>query len=76
MVGGILCNPIYAGIPPFPELVPESQWRSVALKQIREVGARQFLVNMLYVLKRSFGAPGQGLGLPPDGYEVEDGPGS
>ena len=43
MVGGILCNPVYAGIPPFPEAVPETQWTTAALKQIDQIGAKQFL---------------------------------
>src|SRR5262245_58901849 len=37
MVGGTLCNPVYAGIPPYPEVVPESQWRAV-LTQIGQIG--------------------------------------
>jgi hypothetical protein len=70
MVGGILCNPVYAGIPPFPEVLPESQWKRTALVQIGQMGAKQFLVNMLYALKRSFGAPGQPSVAPPFGYDV------
>jgi hypothetical protein len=50
MVGGILCNPVYAGIPPYPEVMPESLWRKSALMQIDQIGAEQFLVNMLYAL--------------------------
>jgi hypothetical protein len=70
MVGGILCNPVYTGIPPYPEVVPESQWKQTARMQISQIGAQQFLVNMLYALKRSFGAPGQGNITPPFGYDV------
>jgi hypothetical protein len=72
MVGGILCNPVYAGIPPFPEALPESQWKQTALVQIGQIGAKQFLVNMLYALKRSFGAPGQPSIAPPFGYDVRE----
>jgi hypothetical protein len=72
MVGGILCNPVYAGIPPFPQVVPEPQWKAAALKQMGQVGGKQFLVNMLYTLKRSFGAPGQGSIAPPFGYDIRE----
>src|SRR5262245_12822704 len=72
MVGGILCNPVYAGIPPFPEVVPESQWRQAALTHLSQIGAKQFLVNVLYALKRSFGAPGQSSTVPPFGYDVQE----
>jgi hypothetical protein len=68
MVSGILCNPVYAGIGPYPEVLPESEWKRTALVQIGQIGVKQFLVNMLYALKRSFGAPGQPNVIPPYGY--------
>ncbi len=53
---GILCNPIYAGIPPFPALVSDDEWISAARRLIKQDGAEQFLVNMLYVLRKSMEA--------------------
>lgn len=50
---GMFCNPIYAGIPPYPAIMTDEDWVKVALKEIEEDGAEQFLVNMLYVLRMS-----------------------
>jgi hypothetical protein len=53
MVGGILCNPVYAGIPPFPAMIDDQMWIDTGLKLAREYGLRQYLVNLLYELRRS-----------------------
>ena len=53
---GIFCNPIYAGIPPYPAVYSDEDWVKVALKVIQEDGVEQFLVNMLYVLRMSMRA--------------------
>ena len=55
-IRGIICNPIYAGVGPFPRIVPDETWIGSATKLIDEEGPEQFLVNMLYVLRRSFEA--------------------
>jgi hypothetical protein len=55
-VRGIICNPVYAGIGPFPALVSDETWIRSAAKLIREEGPEQFLVNMLYLARRSFEA--------------------
>jgi len=52
-VRGIICNPIYAGVPPFEPIVDEETWVRAATTGIREQGVEQFLVNMLFVLRRS-----------------------
>ena len=52
---GILCNPVYVGVGPYPQIVPEKLWVQSAAKAIREDGPEQFLVNMLYVLKSTLG---------------------
>ena len=53
-VRGIVSNPVYAGVGPHPSLVNDEVWIQAAIKQIEEVGAPQFLVNMLYCLRKSF----------------------
>ena len=53
-VRGIICNPCYAGVGPYPGLVPEAAWVHAATRTIREDGAEQFLVNMLQMLRESF----------------------
>jgi hypothetical protein len=53
MVGGIICNPVYAGIPPFPAAVDEQAWIAAGVQMVKNVGLRQYLVNVLYQLKRS-----------------------
>ena len=53
MVGGILCNPVFAGIPPFEAVVDEQAWITAGVKMVGNVGLRQYLVNVLYQLKKS-----------------------
>lgn len=50
---GILCNPIYTGVAPYPSMINDEEWVKTALKEIEKDGAEQFLVNMLYVLRKS-----------------------
>ena len=53
-VKGILVNPIYAGVGPFPRLVEDAAWVRACAKLIEEEGADQFLVNLLFVLRECF----------------------
>jgi hypothetical protein len=46
-VKGILVNPIYTGVGPFPRLVEDEIWVRTCTKLIQEEGAEQFLVNLL-----------------------------
>jgi hypothetical protein len=50
-VRGILVNPIYTGVGPFPRLVEDEAWVRSCVKLIEEEGAQQFLVNLLFVLR-------------------------
>jgi hypothetical protein len=50
-VKGILVNPIYTGVGPFPQLVEDEAWVRACAKLIEEEGKEQFLVNLLYVLR-------------------------
>ena len=50
-VKGILVNPIYTGVGPFPRLVEDAAWVRACAKLIEEEGPQQFLVNLLYVLR-------------------------
>ena len=52
---GMICNPIYTGINPFPASVTDEQWVRAAAQMIKKEGSEQFLVNLLYVLRESFG---------------------
>ena len=49
-IKGILVNPIYTGVGPFPRLVEDEAWVR-ASKTDREREADQFLVNLLHVLR-------------------------
>jgi hypothetical protein len=62
----MLVNPIYAGVGEFPRLIPEEQWVSCAKKMIQQEGPEQFLVNLLYVLRRTFGCVEWDGNLPPE----------
>ena len=53
-VRGMIANPIYAGLGPYPQLIPDEKWVRCAVKAIHEDGPEQFLVNMLHVLRQSF----------------------
>jgi hypothetical protein len=50
-IRGMLINPIYTGIGPFPRLVEDEAWVRACAKLIEEDGAEQFLVNLLYILR-------------------------
>jgi hypothetical protein len=50
---GMVCNPIYAGMGPFPQLIPDEKWVAAAKQAIKKEGKEQFLVNMLYLLRLS-----------------------
>ncbi len=50
-VKGILVNPIYTGVGPFPRLVEDAAWVRACAKLIEDDGPDQFLVNLLYVLR-------------------------
>jgi hypothetical protein len=50
-VKGILVNPIYTGLGPFPRLVQDAARVRACAKLIEKEGAQQFLVNLLYVLR-------------------------
>ena len=53
-VKGILVNPIYAGVGPFPRLVEDAAWVRACARLIEEEGPQQFLVNLLHVLRECF----------------------
>lgn len=55
-IRGLICNPIYAGVSPFPALVSDETWVRCAAVLISNEGAEQFLVNLLFVLRTSYGA--------------------
>jgi hypothetical protein len=54
-IRGIVCNPIYASISPFPALVSDEAWVKSAALLISQEGSEQFLVNLLFVLREVFG---------------------
>jgi hypothetical protein len=53
-VKGILVNPIYTGLGPFPRSVQDDEWVRECAQMIEEEGAKQVLVNLLYVLRECF----------------------
>jgi len=54
-IRGILTNPVYAGVGASQAIVSDRQWVGACVKLIDEDGHEQFLVNLLYVLRNSFG---------------------
>ena len=59
-VKGILVNPIYTGVGPYPRLVEDEVWVRACAKLIEEEGAQQFLVNLLHVLRECLPAESAG----------------
>ena len=57
---GILVNPIYTGVGPFPRLVEDAAWVRACAKLIEEEGPEQFLVNLLFVLRECLPAESTG----------------
>ena len=53
-IRGVICNPIYAGVGPFPAFVADEVWVRCAATLIANEGAEQFLVNLLNVLRTCF----------------------
>ncbi len=56
----LFCNPAYVGLGPFPALIDDETWIRAAAQMIEKEGTEQFLVNMLYVLRQSFGTTASG----------------
>src|SRR5579864_6390277 len=48
-------NPVYAGVGPYPAMVTDDVFVPVNASMIRRDGPDQYLVNLLYLLRRSLG---------------------
>lgn len=53
-VAKVITNPVYAGIGPYPAMVPEDQWVQAVAKLIKERGAAPVLRDMLKNLREAF----------------------
>lgn len=65
-VRGVLANPCYAGVGPYPAVTSERVWVAANAKMIGELGAVQYLVNLLYLLRRTFGTHEEFADTPDD----------
>jgi hypothetical protein len=52
-IRGILVNPLNAGAGPFPALVSDAQWVAACKQLLQQDTPEQFLVNLLFMLRRS-----------------------
>ena len=52
----MLVNPIYAGVGPYPQVVPDAKWVAAVGKAIEEVGTERVLTTMLEVLRQAWAA--------------------
>ena len=57
-IKGILMNPIYARVGKFPAIVSEKQWVAACKEIMAEESPEQFLVNLLFLLRSTFGRTG------------------
>lgn len=58
-IRGIITNPVYAGVREYPRIISDELWVRTNVKMLKEVGTEQHLVNLLYVLRRTFGYYGE-----------------
>jgi len=65
-VKGMAMNPVYAGVGEYPKMVTDDQWVAAAGRVLEEDGPEQFLVNMLHILRRTFGCQEWGGQFPID----------
>ena len=65
-IKGIIVNPVYTGIGKYPRMISDDQWVEAAGKLIDQDGPDQFLVNLLYILRRTLGCIEWDGQLPPD----------
>ncbi len=49
----LFANPLYTGVADFPRLMSDERWLIGACILMREAGIEPFLVNMLYLMRRS-----------------------
>ena len=56
-VAQTLCDPTYAGIGAYPQLVPDADWIAGAKHIIEDYGLDFFLPTLLAALRESFGCP-------------------
>ena len=54
-IKGIVMNPVYAGIGEYPPLMSDKQWIAACKKILEEDSPEQFLVNLLFILRATFG---------------------
>ena len=76
MVLGLMLNPVVTGVFPFEPVIEPEKWKIIFERQLDEVGVKQIMVDLLYVLRWTYGAPGIGPGHIPYGYQLvesEDG---
>jgi hypothetical protein len=51
----VVMNPVLCGVPPYPPIIAEELWVYTNVELIEEVGATQYLVNMLHILRHVYG---------------------
>lgn len=56
-VRGVICNPVYTGMGPFPRAISDELWVKTAVISMEKESKEQFLVNLLYILRETFGWP-------------------
>lgn len=76
-VKGMVMSPIYAGVGPYPRLMPEELWVRANAKLLKETletqSVEQYLVNLLYVLRENLGCNNPewtGNQIEPIGYQI------
>lgn len=47
----MVCNPIYAGVHPYPQIVPDEAWIKAASRAMKDMGREAFLRTMLSELR-------------------------
>ena len=63
---GVTMNPAYTRIGHYPRMVNDDRWIEAARRVFDNDGPDQFFVNLLYILRRTFGCIEWGGDWPPD----------
>lgn len=63
-VRAVVCNPVYAGLGPFPPLIDDEQWIQAVTRLLRYDGEEPTLLQIRTVLQQTFGALPDALNQP------------
>jgi hypothetical protein len=73
MMRGMKHNPVFVGIPPFPQLIAQDAWCQNIADDDQDDGVLQRFANVLFCLRRSYGCAASPEVQAPLGYMLRNG---